>query len=154
MEEDFLTDDGTLSGFKGMRPFSETWIRYIMEYQLPDADKKEIIRMLRPIMDVAAKGNIRRQDIPMYLDDYDIIWHKYKMYMKKGKYDPELLTLEESLRLGFELQATRSVDMGQMRMIFEPKSIQSVFQRFIDASNKKLGFFKKGKPPSQQEEMM
>jgi len=143
MEDEFLRDDGTLAGFQGLRPFSETWVRYIIEYHMPDISEKEkheIVAMLKPVVDVAAKGNILRREIPMHLDAYDIIWDKYKMYMKKGKYDPRMLTLQESLRLGFEIQLTRSVDAGQMRMLFEPK--QSIFQRFVNSSEKRLGFFK------------
>ena len=143
MEDEFLNDDGTLSGFRGLRPFSETWVRYIIEYHMPDIpdrEKHEIVAMLKPVVDVAAKGYIIRREIPMHLDAYDIIWEKYKMYMKRGKYDPRLLTLQESLRLGFEIQLTRSVDAAQMRMIFEPK--QNIFQRFIDGTQRKIGFFK------------
>jgi len=143
MEDEFLNDNGSLQGFQGLRPFSETWVRYIIEYHMPDIgtkEKNEIVSMLKPVVDVAAKGYILRREIPMHLDAYDIIWDKYKMYLKKGKYDPRMLTLQESLRLGFELQLTRSVDASQMRMIFEPK--QNIFQRFVNASQKRVGFFK------------
>ena len=143
MENEFLDENGTIQGFQGLRPFSETWIRYIIEYNMPDIEpdeKHKIIAMLKPVVDVAAKGFILRREIPMHLDAYDIIWDKYKMYMKRGKYDPRMLTLQESLRLGFELQLTRSVEASQMRMIFEPK--QNIFQRFVNASQRRMGFFK------------
>lgn len=143
MEDEFLNDNGSVQGFQGLRPFSETWVRYIIEYHMPDIDpraKHEIVAMLKPVVDVAAKGYILRREIPMHLDAYDIIWDKYFMYMKKGKYDPRMLVLRESLRQGFELQLTRSVDASQMRMIFEPK--QNIFQRFVNASQKRIGFFK------------
>jgi len=139
------------TGF-GLRPFSEAWIKYIIEFNMPDIseeEKREIIGMLKPIVDVAAKGYIKRHEIPMHLDAYDIIWDKYFMYMKRGKYDPRLLTLRESIREGFELQLTRSVDARQMSMIFEPK--QSIFQRFIDGSQRKLSFFKSKKEKQVEE---
>lgn len=143
MEDEFLNEDGTLQGFQGLRPFSETWIRYIIEYNMPDIspeEKRGIIGMLKPVVDVAAKGYILRREIPMHLDAYDIIWEKYKMYLKKGKYDPRMLTIQESLRLGFEIQLTRSVDFSQIRAIFEPK--QNIFQRFVNDSQRRVGFFK------------
>jgi len=153
MQEEFLSEDGSVSGFKGMRPFSETWIRYIIEYQIPDLpedEKNELVNMLRPVLDVAAKGYILRREIPMHLDAYDIIWDKFFCYMKRGKYDPRLLVLRESLRLGFEIQLTRAVEAAQMRMIFEPK--QTMFQRFFDATNRKAGLFKRNKNRNMEEQ--
>ena len=146
MEDEFLNDDGSLSGFRGLRPFSETWVRYIIEYHMPDIgdkEKHEIVSMLKPVVDVAAKGYIQRREIPMHLDAYDIVWDKYFAYMKQGKYDPRLLVLKESLRLGFEIMLTRGVDAAQMRMIFEPK--QNIFQRFVNDANRRVGFFKSKK---------
>ena len=151
MENSFLDDEQGMN--VGLRPFSEAWIRYIIEYHMPDMpeeEKREIIVMLKPVVDVAAKAYIKRHEIPMHLDAYDIIWDKYFMYMKRGKYDPRLLILRESLREGFELQLTRSVDARQMSMIFEPK--QSIFQRLITGGQRKLSFFKGKKTEHEEEE--
>ena len=88
----------------------EAWMKYIIEYNIPVEDKQEIISMLRPLMNLAPKSNIRRREIPMHLVSYELIWDKYFIFVKKGKYDPKLLVLEEALGEAFELQLNRSVE--------------------------------------------
>jgi len=151
MPDDFLQQGYDCGMPASQRPFTEEWIKYIVEYHMPDipeTEKQEIVGMLKPIVDVAAKSNILRREIPLHLDGYDIIWDKYFMYMKEGKYDPRLLILKESLREGFELQLCRSVDAVQMRMIFEPK--QSIFQSIMSKREKIGGFFKTKKDDNQE----
>ena len=130
------------------RPWHEAWIKYILEFPMPDVKdakgtKEELVSILEPVMNVSAKSNILRREIPMHLDSYDIIWDKYFAYMKRGKYDPRLLVLHEALREGFELHLNRSIDATQMRMIFEPK--QNVFQRLVSGTEQKLSWFKSRK---------
>jgi hypothetical protein len=91
----------------------EAWMRYIIEFHVPDISKDEknlILGMLKPLTDLAPKSNIRRREITMHLISYDLIWDKYFIYMKKGKYDPRLLVLEDVFREAIELQLNRSVD--------------------------------------------
>jgi hypothetical protein len=88
----------------------EAWMKYIIEYNIAPEEKQEIIRMLRPLMNLAPKSNIRRKEIPMHLISYELIWEKYFIFVKKGKYDPTLLVLEEALEEAFELQLNRSVE--------------------------------------------
>lgn len=91
----------------------EAWMKYIIEFHvpnLPEDEKNLIIGMLKPLVDLAPKSNIRRREITMHLISYDLIWDKYFIYMKKGKYDPRLLVLEDVFREAIELQLNRSVD--------------------------------------------
>jgi hypothetical protein len=88
----------------------EAWMKYIIEYNIGSEEKQEIINMLRPLMNLAPKSNIKRREIPMHLIGYELIWDKYFIFVKKGKYDPKLLVLEETLEEAFELQLNRSVE--------------------------------------------
>lgn len=91
----------------------EAWMKYIIEFHvpdLPDSEKNLIIGMLKPLVDLAPKSNIRRREVTMHLISYDLIWDKYFIYMKKGKYDPRLLVLEDVFREAIELQLNRGVD--------------------------------------------
>lgn len=146
-------EDGFGAGFYAQRQWNEAWIKYVLEFPLPDVRdeggvKEEIIGMLKPVMDTAAKSNILRREIPMHLDSYDLIWSKYFAYMKKGKYNARLLVLQESLREGFELHLNRGIEATQMRMIFEPK--QTISQRFMNGMQKKVGWFKSRRDENEQ----
>jgi len=130
------------------RSFAESWIQYILEFNLPDLEdeqkvKYEIIEMLKPVINTAARSNLKRPDVRLFLWGYDNIWQSFFIYSRKGSYNPKLIQLKKCLREGYALMLYRSVDMGQMRMIFEPK--QNVLQRIFNGSNKKLSFFKRKK---------
>jgi len=103
---------------------NEAWLKYLIEYHLsflPEDEKKDIFLLLKPLVDLGARSNILRREINMYLDEYDIIWDKYLMYMRRGKYDPRLIVQQEAIRTAFELQLNRSVEMRQMELIFTRK---------------------------------
>jgi hypothetical protein len=125
----------------------EPWVKYILKASLPNVKnasqaKKDIIEMLEPMMDSSNRSNVKRYEIPEYLRGYDIVWQKFFIYKRKGRYDPDLLVLKSSIREMYALELSRSIEMGQMSMIFQPKRIQDVFQRFMDDTKKKIGFFK------------
>ena len=111
----------------------EAWMKYIIEYNIPEQEKAEIINMLRPLMNLAPRSNIRRSAVCMHLFSYDLIWDKYFIYVKKGKYDPKLLVLEESLREAFELQLDRSVE-GWLGKLMHTKLFR-IFQTSEDRNN-------------------
>jgi len=122
----------------------EAWMKYIIEFNIPEQDKQPIINMLRPLMNLAPKSNIRRREIPMHLIEYDLIWDKYFIFEKKGKYDPRLLVLEETLREAFELQLNRSVEgwLGRLMhtklfRIYQSSDEQSAMARGIHLFRKK-----------------
>ena len=132
------------------------WIKYILEFNMPSVDKadevkKELIDMLRPVMDVAPRGNYENHDIRFALWSYDDFWSSYHIYKRKGRYNPDIIELQRGLRLCFKMELTRGKKMGQMNMIFQPK--QNVIQRLITASKDKAGIFR-GKPKKKEEEMM
>jgi len=127
------------------RSFAESWVQYILEFNIPEVNNKQevkydIIQMLKPVINTAARSNLKRPDVRLFLWEYDNIWKSFFIYSRRGTYDPSLINLKKSLRAGYALMLYRSVEMGQMRMIFEPK--QSIFQRIFSGSDKKLGFFK------------
>lgn len=111
----------------------EAWMKYIIEYNIPEQEKAEIINMLRPLMNLAPRSNIRRSAVCMHLFSYDLIWDKYFIYVKKGKYDQKLLVLEESLREAFELQLDRSVE-GWLGKLMHTKLFR-IFQTSEDRNN-------------------
>jgi len=137
------------------RNFAESWIQYVLEFNMPSVDdeqdvKYEIVEMLKPMINTSARSNLKRQDVRLFLWGYDNIWQSFFIYSRKGSYDPKLIQLKKCLREGYALMLYRSIDMGQMRMIFEPK--QSVLQKIFSGSDKKLGWFKRKKEPQTQEE--
>jgi len=137
------------------RTFAESWIQYILEFNMPGVEeeekiKYEIIEMLKPVINTAARSNLKRPDVRLFLWGYDNIWQSFFIYSRKGNYNPRLIQLKKCLREGYALMLYRSVDMGQMRMIFEPK--QSMFQKVFNGTEKKLGFFKRRKNDNIKEE--
>jgi len=138
------------------RSFASSWVQYILEFNLPEVEKEQdikynIIQMLKPVINTAARSNLKRPDVRLFLWEYDNIWKSFFIYSRKGTYDPSLINLKKSLRAGYALMLYRSVEMGQMRMIFEPK--QSILQRIFSGSDKKLSLFKRKKEsqPVEQE---
>jgi len=137
------------------RDFARSWVEYILEFNLPEIEKEQeikynIIQMLKPVINTAARSNLKRPDVRLFLWEYDNIWKSFFIYSRKGNYDPSLINLKKSLRAGYALMLYRSVEMGQMRMIFEPK--QSILQRIFSGSNRKLSLFKRKKEENQPTE--
>ena len=132
---------GATSGFIPQAS-DEAWMKYIIEYNIPEQEKQEIITMLRPLMNLAPRSNIRRSAVCMHLFSYDLIWDKYFIYVKKGKYDPKLLVLEEALREAFNLQLDRSVE-GWLGKLMHTKLFR-IFQTSEDKSNvaRKVGWLR------------
>ena len=142
-EKEFLNKDGSLTGF-GFRPFSEAWIKYILEFSMPNVvdandEKNKIVEILKPIMNVSARGNLENKDISNLLWQYDNLWQGYIVYHRHGRRDPDLICLKRGLRAAYFNELTRSKQMGQMNMIFQPK--QNIFQRIFQNRNK-TGFFR------------
>ena len=98
--------------------FNEAWIKYIIEFHLPKDLERILILYLKPLVDLAAKSNILRKEIPMHLLQYDLIWDMYRMYEQKGKYDSRLMVCQEIIRHALELQLNRSVKGWQGELIF------------------------------------
>lgn len=139
-----MNEQGTSAGFN-MRPFSEAWIKYILEFPMPNVvdsndAKNKIVRILQPIMNVSARGNLTNDDISNLLWQYDNLWMKYIMYHRHGRRDADLICLRGGLRAAYFNELTRSKKMGQMNMIFQPK--QNIFQRLVSGVKNKSTFFK------------
>ncbi|RLF35427.1 MAG: hypothetical protein DRN08_03050 [Thermoplasmata archaeon] len=98
--------------------YETAWIRYIMEFRLPKELEDMLIKYTTPLVDLAAKSNIRRVEIPMHLLQYDIIWKKYRTHMHKGRWDPKLYVYKDIIRHAFELNLNRSVDGWQGELLF------------------------------------
>jgi len=154
MPDEFLDNDGSSYSML-QRNFNEAWVQYILEYPTPavegaEKEKKYIVNMLVPVINQAARSNLAKSDVYLALWAYDNIWTSYFIYKRKGKRDADLLMLMRTLREGYSLMLHRSIEMRQMAMILEPK--QSVFQRFTDNTQRKIGFFK-GKKSKKEESM-
>jgi len=120
----------------------EAWMKYIIEFNLPNDLKQMLISYLKPLVDLAPKSNIRRKEIPMHLIQYDLIWDRYFIYMKKGKYDPNLLVVQEIIRHAIELQLNRSVD-GWLGRLMHTRLFR-IFQTSDDKSQmaRKIGWLR------------
>lgn len=99
----------------------QAWIKYIIEFHLPKDLEKILLLYLKPLIDLAAKTNLKRREIPIHLLEYDIIWDQYRIYERKGKYDSRLLVCQEIIRHALELQLNRSVDGWQGNLLFTKK---------------------------------
>jgi len=117
-----------------------------------DEVKKDLINMLRPVMDTAPRGNYENQDIRFALWSYDDFWTSYYIYKRNGRYNPDLIELQKGLRLCFKMELTRGKRMMQMGMIFQPK--QSIIQRLITGSRDKAGLFRGKKKEKTEQEIM
>jgi len=98
-------------------------------------EKHKIIQILKPIMNVSARGNLENKDISNLLWQYDNLWTAYIIYHRHGRRDPDLICLKRGLRSAYFNELTRSKQMGQMNMIFQPK--QNIFQRIWQGANRK-----------------
>lgn len=135
------------------RPWSVAWLKDLIEYNIPDIDekeKREIIGIFKPLLDNAAKTNLTDKQILSMLNQYEIIWGKFFMYMKRGKKDPQLLVLKESLYAGYEQQLNRSKHFGQMRLVMEQHSIIKQISEGFNRTKNRLSFFK-NKPENNDE---
>ena len=111
-----------------------------------------ILMYIRPLINLAPKSNIRRGEIPMYLIGYDLIWDEYFIYMRKGKYDPQLIVIKGIIREAIKLQLCRSI-VGWLGKLMHTKFFQ--FSQSDNKSNvqKGIGFFRRKGKEDKQEEM-
>ena len=130
----------------------EAWMKYIIEFHLPADLTQMILMYIRPLINLAPKSNIRRGEIPMYLIGYDLIWDEYFIYMRKGKYDPQLIVIKGIIREAIKLQLCRSIG-GWLGKLMHTKFFQ--FSQSDNKSNiqKGVGFFRRKGKDDKQEEM-
>ena len=129
--------------------FDEAWIKYIIEFHLPKDLEKLLVLYLKPLVDLAAKSNILRQEIPMHLLEYDIIWDMYRIYERKGRYDSKLMVCQEIIRHALELQLNRSVKGWQGELIFTRKF--DIRQRMKEKSEGFGKYFRRNKDKDMEE---
>ena len=98
--------------------YEAAWHKYILEFNLPKELEELLIKYTKPIVDLAAKTNILRREIPMHLLQYDLIWQRYRIFMHKGKFEPKYYVYKEIIRHALELQLNRSVDGWQGELLF------------------------------------
>lgn len=150
MVDEFLSDiDNSVSYQDG-----SAIIRYILEYPLyadinTDEKLKEMIDFFKSILDVAARTNLKRNQVYSNIWEFDNNLKAYVVYKRRGKYDSDIIMLKRNLRQGCSLQLCRSIEGQQIRMIFEP--IKRIVQNISDSTNKKIGFFKKNKSDKEEE---
>jgi len=133
------------------RPFQEAWIKYVLEFPMPEVnkgdevqEKRMIIKILGPLLCSAPRANLDKIEISNLLWQYDNLWMAHIAYNRKGRRNAELIELRRGLRSAYYTELTRSKEMGQMNMIFQPK--QNIFQRLITGRHDKVaGFFKSKK---------
>jgi len=118
------------------------WTKYIIEFNLPKELQDLLIQYTKPIVDLAAKSNILRREIPMHLLQYDLIWQRYRIFMHKGKFDPKLYVYKELIRHALELQLNRSVEGWQGELLFTRK-FDVTQRRSARRAGRLTGFFKR-----------
>lgn len=129
----------------------EAWMKYIIEFHLPPDLEHMILMYIRPLINLAPKSNIRRGEIPMYLIGYDLVWDEYFIYMRKGKYDPNLIVIKGIIREALKLQLCRSIG-GWLGKLMQTKMFQ--ISTSSDKSNirKGIGLFRRRRNEQQQQE--
>lgn len=129
----------------------EAWMKYLIEFHLPPDLERVILMYIRPLINLAPKSKIRRGEIPMYLIGYDLIWDEYFIYMRSGKYDPDLLVFKGIIREALKLQLCRSID-GWLGRLMHTKYFD-ISQSQAEKSNIRKGFsILRRRKPEQQEE--
>lgn len=120
-EEGFLPDvaQGGSSAYDAPPGMDAAWLLKLIEIkELPKEIKMPLIEQL---LNVAAKTNIQRNEIPMHLMQYDIIWTSYKIFVSSGKLEPNLKVLYSQIRHALELQLNRSIKGWQGELLFTRK---------------------------------
>lgn len=142
----------SLSGFpSSMQMEDEAWMKYIIEFHLPPDLEQMILMYIRPLVNLAPKSNIRRGEIPMYLIGYDLIWDEYFIYMRKGKYDPNLIVIKGIIREALKLQLCRSIG-GWLGKLMHTKLFNIVQSSEKSNIQKGIGFFKHKQKTQENEE--
>ena len=114
----------------------EAWMKYIIEFHLPPDLQQMVLMYIRPLINLAPKSNIKRGEIPMYLIGYDLIWDEYFIYMRKGKYDPQLIVIKGIIREALKLQLCRSIG-GWLGKLMQTKMFE--FSQIDNKSNIRRG---------------
>lgn len=91
----------------GMPPLFTPWyaaaLDYLLKYEIPEKYKDEFARF-KPVLSQAIKlANIRREDIPRFLEYFDLIGDYYKIGLPR-------LARKKIARMSIELGLTCSVD--------------------------------------------
>ena len=128
----------------------EAWMKYIIEFHLPPDLEQMMLLYTRPLVNLAPKSNIRRGEIPMYLIGYDLVWDEYFIYMRKGKYDPNLIVTKGIIREAFKLQLCRAIG-GWLGKLMHTKMFNIVQNSDRSNVQKGVGFFRR-KPRGGEEE--
>ena len=155
MTDDFL-DDVPSYDTPQQRPYQEAWVKYILEFPMPDLDEEReakdlIIKVLKPILNGASRTNLDPHEISNLLWQYDNLWIGNILYDKKRwRRSHSMIVLRRGLRTGYYQELTRGKNMGQMNMIFQPK--QNIFQRLLTQRHeRKARFFKSGEPELEEQ---
>jgi hypothetical protein len=129
----------------------EAWMKYIIEFHLPPDLEQLILLYLRPLINLAPKSKIKRGEIPMYLIGYDLVWDEYFIYMRSGKYDPDLLVIKGIIREALKLQLCRSIN-GWLGTLMNTKFFN--ISQVSDKSNvrKGISIFRRRKPEQGDEQ--
>ncbi len=129
----------------------EAWMKYIIEFHLPPDLEKMILMYVRPLINLSPKSKIKRGEIPMYLVGYDLIWDEYFIYMRKGKYDPDLLVIKTIIREALKLQLCRSIG-GWLGNLIHTKTFNIHSMDNKNAIQKTTGLFRRKKSSDKEEE--
>jgi hypothetical protein len=129
----------------------EAWMKYIIEFHLPPDLEKMILMYIRPLINLSPKSKIKRGEIPMYLVGYDLIWDEYFIYMRKGKYDPELLVVKTIIREALKLQLCRSIG-GWLGNLIHTKTFNIKSEGDKNGIQKTTGWFRRKKSTGSNEE--
>ena len=97
------------------------WTKYIMEFELPKDLENILLSYTLPVVNLAPKANIMRREINIHLDAYDLIWQRYKIFLRKGRFEPRLYVIKEIIRHALELQLTRGIEGWQGNLLFTRK---------------------------------
>ena len=119
-----------------------------MEFELPKDLKNLLLNYTLPLVNLAPKSNILRREIPMHLDGYDLIWARYKIFLRKGRFEPELFIIKEIIRHSLELQLTRGVDGWQGNLLFTRK--YEIMQNMKEKKQSRVSQFFKRKEKQQE----
>jgi len=129
------------------------WILSLIKIKLPKELQDLLVPYVKPLLDVAARTNIKRHEITMHLLQYDLIWQRYQIYMRKGKFDSKLFVYKDIIRQAFEFQLNRSVEGWQGELVFTRRQVYDVKQKHEETVGDKMrGFIRNRKKNNNEED--
>lgn len=104
-----LPDEGQVEVPTVFTPGYAAVLDYLLKVEIPEKYKEEFAKFKPVLTQVLALANIRREDIPRYVNYFDIVVGWYKI-------GQPIVARKRMARMVVELMLTRSVEFGERKL--------------------------------------